>query len=293
MNQADSLQQREAPRVTALVLTRDCADSLRSCLEALEGSTDRAALEILVVDNGSRDSTSDVLAAFPSVITLRLPKNFGATKALNIGMRTAKGDYVLFLPPRFQVAADTIATMAAQLAATDVGAVCPYVRRWYRLPAPDAMQAALLSQELPQAETSPDDAAVVAVDYPAGAPLMLRRSFLVGMNYLDERFGEYWWDLELCWQIRRAGKRILVLPELKLKTSEYSNGQETGVWSADWAIGAARYVGKHYGARAGVALRLRAALTSLGRVVTFRNPGFHFQRLSAIVSGQKIDGTQE
>ena len=51
---------------------------------------------------------------------------------------------------------------------------------------------------------------------PRGAPLMVRKLFLRGMNYFDERYGEYWSDLELCWQLRNAGKSILVLPQVRV-----------------------------------------------------------------------------
>src|SRR5947209_14906981 len=79
-----------APRVTALVVSRNCAEDLRRCLAGLESTVPRNMLEILVVDNGSRDESATMDSEFPSAQFLRMPKNFGITKALNIGLRTAK-----------------------------------------------------------------------------------------------------------------------------------------------------------------------------------------------------------
>jgi hypothetical protein len=155
------------------------------------------------------------------------------------------------------------------------------------------MQSALTTAHLPNPEPLDEDADTLAVDYPEGAPLLVRRSFLTAMNYFDEHFGQHWWDLELCWRIRRSGKRIIALPKLKLQTALCPSPDMDPVMSADLAIGAACYVSKHYGTGAGVALRLRATLFSLGHVVTFRSAGFHLKRMIALISGQKVDGTQE
>jgi hypothetical protein len=119
---------------------------------------------------------------------------------------------------------------------------------------------------------------------------MVRRLFLKGMNYFDERFGEHWADLELCWQLRSAGKSILVLPAVRVAVGPSPEPPHDPVYSADAAIGAAAYLGKHYGAVAGLKFRLAAILNALGRTVSFRDPGFNFKVLTALVSGQKIDG---
>lgn len=283
------------PRVTALIVARDRAADLRRCLSALEASHDRAALEVLVVDSGSRDDTPAVAAEFPNITTLRLPKHFGRTKALNIGIRTAKGDFVFLIDPGVEVAPDTISRLLGRIAADDaVGAVCPYVETAFPLPDPAALAEAWRTGRLPGATPVPPAGGEVEAAYPAGAPMLVRRLFLKGMNYLDERFGEHWADLELCRQLRGAGKKILVLPEVRVSLPESGHAIPTGaVYSADCAIGAGAYVAKHFGWAAGFRFRLAAVLHVLGRVVTFRQPGYNFRRLNALVAGSKIDGTQK
>lgn len=282
---------QEHPHITALVLTRNQGDRLRACLEALDRSVPRETLEILVVDNGSSDETPAIMADFPLANTLRLPKDFGSTRALNIGIRTAKGELVFLLTPGVEVQPDTLSQLAARLLSSpDIGAVCPYVSAWYRLPTAADLKLALTNGDLPDAQDVPESADAIAVDYPRGAPLMIRRAFLVGMNYFDELFGEFWWDLELCWQIRNAGKRILILPWLRIGSNERVPASGP-VASADLAIGASRFIGKHQGTGTGARLRSAAVLYSLGRFLTFRQSGFHFKRMSALLTGQKIDGT--
>ena len=71
------LQEIDLPpvvKVTALVFSYDSAPALRRCLAALEGSNDRASIEILVVDCGSHDESAQLDSEFSSVTMLRLPR---------------------------------------------------------------------------------------------------------------------------------------------------------------------------------------------------------------------------
>ncbi len=278
------------PKVTALVWSYNNAAGLRRCLTALEKTRNREALEILVVDKGSQDESSTLDNEFPNTTFLRLPRNFGNTKALNIGTRTAVGELLFFLSPEIEVGPDTIPTLAARLEAdSDLMAVCPLiidsettqpVEQFYRLPTP----------------ATGADLTPVAVDLSAGEmgiqyatfqALMARKYFVRGINYFDERYGEFGSDAELCYQIHRASRKIAVLPDLPvLRTStpvQSSQAAET-MFEADRIHGAAVYFGKHYGFVTGMLFRLKQILRAL---VTLR-----FSLLSSLVSGSKIDGSQ-
>src|SRR5258706_4105491 len=113
-------------RVTALVVSLNNVEALRRCLAALGQSTNRESLEIIVVDKGWRDECPAVDSEFPNITMLRMPRNFGTTKALNIGMRTAVADLMFFLVPEVEVHPDTIANLVAKLDSDpDAVAVCP------------------------------------------------------------------------------------------------------------------------------------------------------------------------
>lgn len=278
------VEQPRTPRVTALIVSRNCATQLGSCLESLRRSSAPERLEIVVIDNGSEDGSADVPHDFPEVQSMRLPKNFGWTKAANIGMRTAKGDAILFLPANVTVEPDTIERLASRLEASDsIGAVHPRVEKWYRLPDKDALATACRTGELPNPQPVNDDADEIAIDYAPGAPMLVRKLFLRGMNYFDQRYGDKWSDLELSWQLRNAGKTILVLPQAHVAYGPRGDREWDAVHAADCKLGAAVYLGKHFGSSAGVKFRVSAMLGALGKA--------QFSELSALVSGQKVDGT--
>lgn len=280
------MEEPVVPRVTALVVSRHAEADLRRCLEALERSNDRERLEILVVDDGSRDGTASVPDEFPNVISLKLPKQFGWTRAVNIGLRTAKGDLVFLLPPSVEVEPDTISTLADRIEESpEIGAVTPGTSKAWSFPTPDTLKAAWQTGELPGAKTI-GHSGEHEVDYPMGAPVMTRRELLRAMNYLDERFGDQWADLEMFWRIRDGGKSVIVLSHVRVKQHEPSaKDAQTQLEWTDCANGVATWIGLHHGGMSGITSRLSMAIHALGRGKT--------SAFTGILTGSKIDGNQE
>jgi len=83
-----------------VVVSHDRQAMLRQCLAALEKSEGRERLQIVVVENGSMDGSEELDSEFPDLQWIRLPKNFGLTKAMNLGWRAADAEYVFFLHDR-------------------------------------------------------------------------------------------------------------------------------------------------------------------------------------------------
>jgi dTDP-4-dehydrorhamnose reductase len=72
-----------------LVLTYDRRDLLRNCLKAIAAQS-LPCDAVLVIDNGSTDGTSEMLAAeFPWVEMCQTAKNIGAAGGFSLGMRLA------------------------------------------------------------------------------------------------------------------------------------------------------------------------------------------------------------
>jgi glycosyltransferase involved in cell wall biosynthesis len=270
-------------RVSVIVITLNQVDALRRTLASLERSVPREMLEILVVDPGSSDATRDIEASYPAIKLLRTPRNFGWTKSANIGTRTAKGDFLFFLPPGVEVQPDTVARLAAVLdAESDVTVVCPLERnaagetigRSFALPSPAELSTRVSSGQWPMASGN---------DFPAGAPIMIRRQAIVQINYLDEkRYGQFGADLDLFYQIKRGGRRVALAADAPVVVASRPTELATGSDPVDMAHGAATYAGKWFGFGAGLGMRIKFAL---GRLGSFDLPGF-----VGVLSGSKTDG---
>ena len=113
--------------------------------------------------------------------------------------------------------------------------------------------------------------------------MMFRAFVLRSLRQIDEHYGTYGSDIELCAQMRRAGKKIVVLRPVTVVHERRKSAARESELQGDRAAGTAVFLAKHHGAVAGFVYRLK---TALGALVTFR-----FSVLAAAVAGQKIDGT--
>src|SRR6185437_6497170 len=102
------------PKVSIIVLTWNSYEITRDCLLSLR-KVDYPNFEVVLVDNGSADSSPETLAReFPEVTLIRNPKNLGFTGGNNVGMRNvlSRGtDYVLLLNNDTVVAPDFLAEL--------------------------------------------------------------------------------------------------------------------------------------------------------------------------------------
>jgi GT2 family glycosyltransferase len=309
IQETEQVVEKVGPKVSVLILSFNQVTALRRCLAAIEQSAARDRIEVLVMDCGSRDGSATLDGEFPNTTFLRMPRHFGATKAFNIGVRTATGEYLFLLDQEVELAPDTVSRLAAVLdESPEAGAAAPLlvnakgevVSRAYPLPTRESLQVAWREGELPGALPIDTGAERVEVEYLGRKALMVRRQFVKGMNYFDERYGQHWADAELAFQIRHAGKKTYLLPGLRAidhsDEAEFPwQPQQLATLSADCALGAAAYVGKHYSFMTGVGFRVSVIVHSFAQFLMslFKgNAGFQLKRLIAVVSGQKVDGSQ-
>jgi len=264
----------------------------------LERSRDRDRLEILVVDCGSNDESTQLDTDFPAINMLRLPHHLGAARAMNTATRTAKADLVLYLSPNVEVAPETVTALADRLQPdpeapeTDVAAVCPLLvdaagqpaSRVHPIPTRAELKASAGGAELP-AVTLDVTRESIAVPYPELDAVLIRKHFVRSMNYFDQRFGHYWADADLAMQIKRAGKQILLFPGIRAAYHPEPDPLDGDPLArADRVSGAAALVGKYEGGMAAVSFRVGAVLSALAH--------FDLGMVSKLTGGQKLDGSQ-
>ncbi|PRY18439.1 glycosyltransferase involved in cell wall biosynthesis [Kineococcus rhizosphaerae] len=87
----------ELPRVSVVMAAWNAATTVAAAVSSVLWQT-YPAWELVVVDDGSTDSTADLVSAFDDPrITLVKQENAGAGSARNAGMEAARGDLITFL----------------------------------------------------------------------------------------------------------------------------------------------------------------------------------------------------
>jgi len=111
--------------VSVLIPAFNEAKVIEASVRRVLTSTD-VSLEIIVIDDGSKDDTSAIVSrAFgndPRVRLLTLP-NGGKARALNHGLRLAKGEIIIALDADTQFEPQTIARLARWFSDPEIGAV--------------------------------------------------------------------------------------------------------------------------------------------------------------------------
>ena len=117
-------------KLSVVVAGHNEAGAMGKCLRSLKEQTRRID-EIIVIDDGSKDGTADVVrqgfAQDPRVTLITVP-NGGKARAINIGLVRAKGDVVVVLDADTQFEPQTISRLLRWFVDPQVGAVAGNAR---------------------------------------------------------------------------------------------------------------------------------------------------------------------
>ncbi|HUO27767.1 MAG TPA: glycosyltransferase family 2 protein [Bryobacteraceae bacterium] len=273
-------QAPKPPKVSAVVISYNRVALLRRAIEALERSEARQSFDIVVVDNGSTDGSAQLESEYPHVRFIRVPRNFGLTKALNLGIRGSEGEYVFFQHEDTEVFPDTLRLLTELLdQQPEAGAVCPLLVDAEERPAPQ------LGHFPPDDTWQPAQPATepMPVDFVRGAAFMMRRFLYTSIRQIDERYGQFGSDADLCFQIRRSGKKILLAPQAR--AVHVGRQSESTLRQADRQQGTVAFIGKYGGFFSGLWAQIASIFGALGSL--------QLGVLKYLLAGQKIDGSQQ
>jgi GT2 family glycosyltransferase len=217
------------PLVSIIIPTRNRASLLRTCLAGLMERTDYAALEILIVDNGSDEPDAlrllEAVGRDPRVKVLRQPGVFNWARFNNLAADIARGDVLLFLNNDIDVIdGDWLEEIASQALRPEIGAVGAKL-----LNADSTVQhAGIAMNETGDAyhawrgAADTDHgymlrlAAVGSVSAVTGACLATRKQVWRRVHGFDERMPVTYSDIDFCFRVRAAGLRVIYTPYAKL-----------------------------------------------------------------------------
>jgi colanic acid biosynthesis glycosyl transferase WcaI len=242
--------------VSVIIVSYACMEALRQCLVSLAAERKSLHLEVLVIDNASRDGTVDMVAAlFPWVQLIENRENVGFARAANHAMRLATSDYLLFLNPDTIVSQGGLAATVAKLQEhPDVGILgCKLVRpdgtfdhackRGFPTIATAFYYFVGLSRVFPRSRRFAQYlAGHVDVDQTApvgsvnGAFMLVRREAAEDVGAMDESYWLYAEDLDWCRRFWDNGWKILYWPGVEVVHIKGASAGDHRSWKLNYAF---------------------------------------------------------
>lgn len=87
---------KNGPLVSVIIPAYNCSEHISEAIESVLAQ-DYPNKEIIVVDDGSTDETTDILASYEEKITLVKQQNSGSAAARNTGIKASHGEFIAFL----------------------------------------------------------------------------------------------------------------------------------------------------------------------------------------------------
>ncbi len=97
--------------VSVVIVSFNVRELLKNCLDSVVKFTKDVDYEIIVVDNGSSDESVELLKNYKGIKTVFSKDNLGFSKGNNLGIKEAKGKYILLLNPDTLLLENSLKTM--------------------------------------------------------------------------------------------------------------------------------------------------------------------------------------
>ena len=185
------------PKVSVVICAYNAERTLRPCLESLR-RLDYPNFEIIIVDDGSQDTTAQIGADFPEFRLIRQP-NKGLSVARNVGLHAALGELIAYTDSDCVVDPHWLAFMVRTMAEAgldgcggpnypphEAGRVEGCVAA-----APGAPCHVLLSDE--------------RAEHLAGCNMVFRKAALEDVGGFDPQFTAAGDDVDICWRLIDGG----------------------------------------------------------------------------------------
>lgn len=175
-------------------------------------------VEVILVDNGCIENHQLAFEqAYPGLVFIRSEKNLGFAGGNNLGIRVAKGDYLLLLNNDTEIVPNLIPELSLEMESRpEIGMISPLILYFDK---PEVIQYAGFTEMNyltgrnegignMSINTGQYDKVSRETGYCHGAAMMCRRKDLETVGLMEEQFFLYYEELDWCEKFKRSGKKI-------------------------------------------------------------------------------------
>lgn len=217
--------------LSIIIVSWNVKKLLAKCLESIFKNQGNLDLEIIVVDNASKDKTVEMIKQeFSRIKLIANNKNLGFAKANNQGIKQSQGEFILILNPDTEIIGNGLEKMLEFMKQNQKAGIAgcqhlnpdktiqPSVRRFPTL-VPILLILTKIAKILPNLPSLKKYLAKDfnykqqrQVDQTAGSFLMIRRQVIEKIGLFDEKFFTWFEEVDLCKRAKNAGWEIWYTP---------------------------------------------------------------------------------
>jgi mycofactocin glycosyltransferase len=210
------------PPITVIIPTRDRGASVVECLKSIYSQEyPPGRIEVIVIDDGSRDETSKLVSAFSCKLIVN-PSSHGQSYCRNLGAREAKNEILAFLDDDCVPGRTWLRDLVPYIQWEEVGAVGGYVDGYSNESLLDRYEKEFSLLNLGKhIFRSVNDRFFVPT-----CNMLIRKKAFVETGGIREtlHIGE---DVDFCWRMRDAGWQALYVPS---GTVRHKHRNTLGKW---------------------------------------------------------------
>jgi O-antigen biosynthesis protein len=213
------------PLISIIIPTKDAPDYLGKCLKSIFSLTSYPNYEVILVDNETTDPTAlQIMSEYP-VKRVPLPNPFNFSRANNLGVKSASGDYIVCLNNDTElVSPDWLENLLYYAEQPDIGVVGSLLL----YPDKTVQHAGIVMGFRGTADHVmrgfPCDvdgyagslACAREVSAVTAACLIVKKSDFEAVGGFNEHFFTHYQDVDFCLQLVKRGKRNIYTPNVVL-----------------------------------------------------------------------------
>jgi GT2 family glycosyltransferase len=221
--------------ISVVIVNYKMKKLIKNCVQWIKDAKWEIPFEIIVVDNDSQENAEEYLKKFhPEIRYIQNAVNVGMGGGTNVGIRAAKGDYVLVMNPDIFVFPGTIEKLYNYLETNEqVGIVAPQLLNpdasiqyscyaWHG-PLTPAYRRTFLGK-LPWAKkdlarflmTDWDHQNTREVDWIQGSCWLVPKKVFNEIGMFDDRFFMYFEDTDFCRRVWQSGRKVVYFPDAQV-----------------------------------------------------------------------------
>ena len=219
-------------KVSVIIVLYNEFELVKTCLASV--FKEDSSMEVILVDNSS-DKTGHkaVISKFPRVKLIQSKRDLGFGRAVNVGIKKAKGEFIMVLTPDMYLLPGTVKELLLYIQShADVGLVGGrvYSSPGVQEPSIVSRYPGLLTQVYyynmpfyrlvrrftqdfnPMYVSKKDHKKVQASKAISGQSMLIRKKAVLQIGFFDPRFFLYFEDIDLSKRMKEHGWKIVYLP---------------------------------------------------------------------------------